>query len=138
MRDNGYAAFASDNAVADRQGLGLHTEAVLSAGAYCRVGVSSAVAAVGANPDAAIAAIAVLRISCAPRHIYSANKTAFFYDQTHIAGLAERSISFCLMKNHEWKALGRVIYGSRKTAFFEKKANFAARTGRRIEQIASV
>jgi len=37
------------------------------------------------------------------------------------------------MKNHEWKAMGRVIYGSRKTAFFEeKKANFAARTGRRI------
>jgi hypothetical protein len=32
------------------------------------------------------------------------------------------------MKNHEWKAMGRVIYGSRKTAFFEeKKANFAAR-----------
>jgi hypothetical protein len=32
------------------------------------------------------------------------------------------------MKNHEWKALGRVIYGSRKTAFFEeRKANFAAR-----------
>jgi hypothetical protein len=30
------------------------------------------------------------------------------------------------MKNHEWKAMGRVIYGSRKTAFFEeKKANFA-------------
>jgi hypothetical protein len=43
------------------------------------------------------------------------------------------------MKNHEWKAMGRVIYGSRKTAFFEeKKANFAARIGRRIEQIASV
>jgi hypothetical protein len=37
------------------------------------------------------------------------------------------------MENHEWKAMGRVIYGSRKTAFFEeKKANFAARTGRRI------
>jgi hypothetical protein len=63
-----------------------------------------------------------------PRHIYSENKTAFFYDQTHIAGLVERSISFCLMKNHEWKAMGRVIYGSRKTTFFEKKkANFAAR-----------
>jgi hypothetical protein len=32
------------------------------------------------------------------------------------------------MKNHEWKAMGRVIYGSRKTAFFEeKKANVAAR-----------
>ena len=32
------------------------------------------------------------------------------------------------MKNHEWKAMGRVIYGSRKTAFVEeKKANFAAR-----------
>jgi len=31
------------------------------------------------------------------------------------------------MKNHEWKAMGRVMYGSRKTAFFEeKKANFAA------------
>jgi hypothetical protein len=29
--------------------------------------------------------------------------------------------------------MGRVIYGSRKTAFFEeKKANFAAGTGRRI------
>jgi hypothetical protein len=29
------------------------------------------------------------------------------------------------MKNHEWKAMGRVIYGSRKTAFFEeKKAKF--------------
>jgi hypothetical protein len=43
------------------------------------------------------------------------------------------------MKTHEWKAMGRLIYGSRKTAFFEeKKANFAARTGRRIEQIASV
>jgi len=44
------------------------------------------------------------------------------------------------MKNHEWKAMGRVIYGSRKTAFFEeKKANFAARlTVLRIEQIASV
>ena len=27
MRDNSNAAFASDNAVADRQGLGLHTEA---------------------------------------------------------------------------------------------------------------
>jgi hypothetical protein len=25
------------------------------------------------------------------------------------------------MKNHEWKAMGRVIYGSRKTAFFEEK-----------------
>jgi hypothetical protein len=37
------------------------------------------------------------------------------------------------MKTHEWKAMGRVIYGSRKTAFFEeKKANFAARTRRRI------
>jgi hypothetical protein len=37
------------------------------------------------------------------------------------------------MKTHEWKAMGRVIYGSRKTAFFEeKKANLAARTGRRI------
>jgi hypothetical protein len=37
------------------------------------------------------------------------------------------------------EATGRVIYGSRKTAFFEKKkADFAARTGRRIEQIASV
>jgi len=71
--------------------------------------------------------------SLPPRHIYSENKTAFFYDQTHIAGLVERSIFFCLMKNHKWKALGRVIYGSRKTAFFEeKKANFAARTGRRI------
>src|SRR5262245_30082206 len=32
-----------------------------------------------------------------------------------------------MMKTHEWKTLGRVIYGSRKTAFFEeKKANFAA------------
>jgi hypothetical protein len=32
------------------------------------------------------------------------------------------------MKNHEWKAMGRVIYGSGKTAFLEeKKANFAAR-----------
>jgi hypothetical protein len=31
------------------------------------------------------------------------------------------------MKNHEWKAMGRVIYGSWKTAFFEeKKANFEA------------
>jgi hypothetical protein len=39
-------------------------ENVLSAGAYCRVGVSSAVAVVSANPDAAIAAIAVLRIGC--------------------------------------------------------------------------
>ena len=39
-------------------------ENVLSAGAYCRAGVSSAVAAVSANPDAAIAAIAVLRIGC--------------------------------------------------------------------------
>jgi len=29
------------------------------------------------------------------------------------------------MKNHEWKAMGGVIYGCRKTAFFEeKKANF--------------
>ena len=57
----------------------------------------------------------------------------------HIVGLVEWSISFCVEKNHEWKAMGRVIYGSRKTAFFEeKKANFAARTGRRIEQIASV
>src|SRR5262245_42807601 len=65
--------------------------------------------------------------SVPPRHIYSENKPPFFYDQTHIAGLVERSISFCLMK-HEWKAMGRVIYGSRKTAFFEeKKANFAAR-----------
>jgi hypothetical protein len=37
------------------------------------------------------------------------------------------------MKNHEWKSMGRVIYESRKTAFFEeKKANFAARTERRI------
>jgi hypothetical protein len=46
----------------------------------------------------------------------------------HIAGLVEWSISFCVEKNHEWKAMGRVIYGSRKTAFFEeKKANFAAR-----------
>jgi hypothetical protein len=25
------------------------------------------------------------------------------------------------MKNHEWNAMGRVIYGSRKTAFFEEK-----------------
>jgi hypothetical protein len=53
--------------------------------------------------------------------------------QTHIAGLAERSIFFRSMKTHEWKAMERVIYRSRKTAFFEeKKAKFAARTGRRI------
>jgi hypothetical protein len=71
--------------------------------------------------------------SVAPSPYLSENTTAFFYDQTHIAGLVERSISFCLMKKHEWKAMGRVIYGSRKTAFFEeKKANFAARTGRRV------
>jgi hypothetical protein len=37
------------------------------------------------------------------------------------------------------ESAGKVIYGSGKTAFFEeKKANFAARTERRIEQIASV
>jgi hypothetical protein len=42
------------------------------------------------------------------------------------------------MKNHEWKAMGRVIYGSRKTAFFEeKKANFAARTACVYQLIAN-